>query len=79
MQVIGIDPGLINTGWAVIEEDGSKIKYLGSGICKTGNKEEKNTSFDKLLSNPFTKVLAVEPPVTTLRGNHVFKPFFDRT
>ena len=40
MQVIGIDPGLINTGWAVIQEDGSKIKYLGSGICKTGNKEE---------------------------------------
>lgn len=40
MQVIGIDPGLINTGWAVIEQDGSKIKYLGSGICKTSNKTE---------------------------------------
>ena len=40
MQVIGIDPGLINTGWAVIEEDGSKIKYLGSGICQTSNKTE---------------------------------------
>ena len=40
MQVIGIDPGLINTGWAVIKEDGSKIKYLGSGICKTSNKTE---------------------------------------
>ncbi len=40
MQVIGIDPGLINTGWAVIEEDGSKIKYLGSGICTTSNKTE---------------------------------------
>ncbi|MDC3107917.1 crossover junction endodeoxyribonuclease RuvC [Paracoccaceae bacterium] len=40
MQVIGIDPGLIHTGWAVIEEDGPKIKYLGSGICKTGNKSD---------------------------------------
>ncbi len=29
MQVIGIDPGLINTGWAVIEEDGPKIKFMG--------------------------------------------------
>ena len=38
MQVIGIDPGLINTGWAVIQEDGSKVKYLGSGICKTGRR-----------------------------------------
>ena len=40
MQVIGIDPGLINTGWAVINEDGSKIKLLGSGICKTGSKHD---------------------------------------
>ena len=40
MQVIGIDPGLINTGWAVIEEDGPKMKYLGSGVCKTGNKKD---------------------------------------
>ncbi len=37
MQVIGIDPGLINTGWAVIEEDGPKMKYLGSGVCRTGS------------------------------------------
>jgi crossover junction endodeoxyribonuclease RuvC len=40
MQVIGIDPGLIHTGWAVIEEHGSNIKYLGSGICKTGSKDD---------------------------------------
>ena len=40
MQVIGIDPGLINTGWAVIHEDGSKIKLLGSGICKTASKHD---------------------------------------
>ena len=37
MQVIGIDPGLIHTGWAVIQEDGPKIKYLGSGVCNTSN------------------------------------------
>ena len=40
MQVIGIDPGLIHTGWAVIEEDGPKIKYLGSGTCNTSNKSD---------------------------------------
>ena len=38
MQVIGIDPGLTHTGWAVIQEDGPKIKYLGSGICNTSNR-----------------------------------------
>ena len=40
MQVIGIDPGLINTGWAVIQEDGPKINLLGSGICRTSNKHD---------------------------------------
>ena len=40
MQVIGIDPGLVHTGWAVIEEDGQKIKYLGGGVCKTTNRGE---------------------------------------
>ena len=40
MQVIGIDPGLINTGWAVIREDGPKIKLLGSGICTTISKHD---------------------------------------
>ena len=40
MQVIGIDPGLINTGWAVIEEDGPKIKFMGSGICRADNKKD---------------------------------------
>ena len=40
MQVIGIDPGLINTGWAIIEEEGSKVKYLASGICKTGKERD---------------------------------------
>lgn len=40
MQVIGIDPGLNFTGWAVVEPDGSKVKYLGSGVCKTNVKDE---------------------------------------
>ena len=40
MQVIGIDPGLIHTGWAVIEEDGPKIKYLGSEYLVTSNKSD---------------------------------------
>ena len=38
MQVIGIDPGLTNTGWAVIQEDGPKINFLGCGVCKTDSK-----------------------------------------
>lgn len=33
MRVLGIDPGLRNMGWGVIEVDGSRISHLGNGIC----------------------------------------------
>ena len=39
MQVIGIDPGLINTGWVVIAEEGSKIKYLAAVFVKLAIKD----------------------------------------
>jgi len=34
-RVIGIDPGLQHTGWAVIDSQGSSIKFLGAGVIHT--------------------------------------------
>jgi crossover junction endodeoxyribonuclease RuvC len=31
MRVIGIDPGLRNMGWGVIEMEGSRLRHLGNG------------------------------------------------
>ncbi|MBN1325144.1 MAG: crossover junction endodeoxyribonuclease RuvC [Alphaproteobacteria bacterium] len=31
-RIIGIDPGLVHTGWAVIETAGSQRKYISSGV-----------------------------------------------
>lgn len=31
-RVLGIDPGLLHTGWAVIESLGSERKYIASGV-----------------------------------------------
>lgn len=35
MRIIGIDPGLRNLGWGVIESQGSKISHVANGIIKT--------------------------------------------
>ena len=35
MRIIGIDPGLRNTGWGVIETKGDKIVEVANGICAT--------------------------------------------
>lgn len=31
-RILGIDPGLLHTGWAVIESKGSTRKYVASGV-----------------------------------------------
>jgi crossover junction endodeoxyribonuclease RuvC len=34
--ILGIDPGLRNTGFAVIDHVGGRLQYVGSGAIKTG-------------------------------------------
>jgi len=36
MRILGIDPGLRVTGFGVIEQAGSKIRYVTSGCVKSG-------------------------------------------
>ncbi|HSF64504.1 MAG TPA: crossover junction endodeoxyribonuclease RuvC [Paracoccaceae bacterium] len=35
MRVLGIDPGLRNLGWGVIDVDGARISHVANGICHT--------------------------------------------
>lgn len=35
MRILGIDPGLQNTGWGIIEYEGSALRYIASGVIKT--------------------------------------------
>lgn len=40
MRILGIDPGLLHTGWAVIESVGSARKYIASGVILPSAKME---------------------------------------
>ncbi|THH37212.1 crossover junction endodeoxyribonuclease RuvC [Aliishimia ponticola] len=35
MRVLGIDPGLRNLGWGVIDADGSRLTHVANGTCKS--------------------------------------------
>ncbi|KAJ54112.1 Holliday junction resolvase [Actibacterium mucosum KCTC 23349] len=35
MRVLGIDPGLRNMGWGVIDANGSRLSHVANGICHT--------------------------------------------
>jgi crossover junction endodeoxyribonuclease RuvC len=37
-RIIGIDPALCNTGWAVIDSSGNERKYVASGVIKPDTK-----------------------------------------
>ena len=34
MRVIGIDPGLVRTGWGVIRMEGSRLSHVANGTCE---------------------------------------------
>ena len=40
MRVIGIDPGLRNLGWGVIDVMGVRISHVANGICHSSGKED---------------------------------------
>jgi len=33
MRIIGIDPGLRNTGWGIIDVDGPRLRHIANGVC----------------------------------------------
>ncbi len=37
--ILGIDPGLVNTGWGVIMKDGSSLRFIACGTIETNSKQ----------------------------------------
>lgn len=46
MRVLGIDPGLRNLGWGVIDADGSRLAHVANGVCRSAGED----LADRLLS-----------------------------
>jgi crossover junction endodeoxyribonuclease RuvC len=38
-KFLGLDPGLVHTGWAVLESKGNNISYIASGVINTDAKD----------------------------------------
>jgi crossover junction endodeoxyribonuclease RuvC len=60
MRVLGIDPGLRNMGWGVIEVAGTRIRHVANGICHS----EVGDLADRLLAlhRQLTEVIATYAP-----------------
>lgn len=37
MRVIGIDPGLVRTGWGIVESHMGRLSHIANGVCLSGD------------------------------------------
>ena len=63
MRVIGIDPGLRNLGWGVVDVIGPKISHISNGVCNSST----GTLAERLLElhNQLTSVINKYHPTTS--------------
>lgn len=64
MRVLGIDPGLRNLGWGMIEVQGARITHIANGICHSAAGEGEGDLAQRLLSlhRQLTEVLRSYAP-----------------
>ncbi len=83
MIIIGVDPGLIKTGWGIINKIDNQVKYIASGAIKTNTKlslSERllniHNEVDKLIKTYKPEYFSIEEtfvnnnPVSSLKLGH---------
>ncbi len=62
MRVIGIDPGLRNLGWGVIDTQGPRLFHVANGICRTASDGDDLAARLLSLHRQLTEVIARYAP-----------------
>ena len=62
MRVLGVDPGLRNMGWGIIELSGNRIAHVANGICHSSGEDLAMRLLS--LHNQMTDVVAKWAPDT---------------
>ena len=54
MLILGIDPGISNTGYGILDYSSDKISFIDYGIISTSAKEKNNKHYAITLNDPTT-------------------------
>ncbi|MBL4927186.1 crossover junction endodeoxyribonuclease RuvC [Fuscibacter oryzae] len=65
MRVLGIDPGLRNLGWGVIDVAGSRLTHVANGICHSDGSEGTLAQRLRSLHAQLTEVVRLYAPDTS--------------
>jgi crossover junction endodeoxyribonuclease RuvC len=60
-RILGVDPGLLHTGWGIIESKGSDLRFVACGAIHPSPKLE-TTARLKALHDGLTQVIALHAP-----------------
>lgn len=71
MIVLGIDTGLLNTGWGVIEHNGSSLRYIANGTIKTSSKDELSFRLKKIYEELDQVIKKYEPEFVSVEDTFV--------
>ena len=73
--ILGIDPGLRNTGWAIIETMFPNLKYIKSGVIKTSSKKQQNANISTKLTSIFNNIKEIikhyKPTTAAIENTYV--------
>lgn len=73
VRIIGIDPGLRNMGWGIIDSKGSSLKHVANGVIKSDGKLDLATRLCQLHDQLYDIITSYEPNESAVENTFVNK------
>ena len=68
MQVLGIDPGSLNTGYGVIESNGTNLKLIACGCITNKSKDKLSERYNKIYAELKKVIKKTNPEIAALEN-----------
>lgn len=68
MRVLGIDPGSLNTGYGVIEGNGTNLKLIASGCISNKSKDNPSERYNKIYTELKKVIQKTNPEIAALEN-----------
>jgi crossover junction endodeoxyribonuclease RuvC len=62
IRILGIDPGLRNMGWGIIDFAGSRLSYVASGTIRSNSRDDLSTRL-RMLHEGLARIIDTHAPI----------------
>ncbi|MFI4984078.1 MAG: crossover junction endodeoxyribonuclease RuvC [Rickettsiales bacterium] len=75
MIILGIDPGLMHTGWAVVDSANNSFKFIAAGVIKTAASDQSSYRLLKISQELEVIIQAYFPIAAAIEETYVNKNY----